>query len=117
VARHGTGDYSLIIDFTTHAAFGDEISHGILTWDPREKAYKQYIAGNGFPGCAILTGHWEGDLLVFQGEFEAGGVKTVLKTTYTEWKPNSRTILEYYRVGDAPFQLLQTTKATKPIKQ
>ena len=113
-ARLGPGGYSLIIDFTTHAGFGDEIGHAILTWDPKEKAYKQYVAGNAFPGCAIFTGHWEGDLLIFQGEFEAGGVKTNLKTTYTEWKPKSITILEYYGVGDAPFQLLQTTKATKP---
>ena len=113
-ARLGPGGYSLIIDFTTHASFGDEIGHGILTWDPKEKAYKQYIVGNAFPGAAIFTGNWEGDLLVFQGEFEAGGKKTSLKTTYTEWKPKSITILEYYRVGDAPFQLLQTTKATKP---
>ncbi len=113
-ARLGPGGYSLIIDFTTHAGFGDEIGHAILTWDPKEKAYKQYVAGNSFPGCAIFTGHWEGDLLTFQGEFEAGGVKTLLKTTYTEWKPKSITILEYYGVGDAPLQLLQTTKATKP---
>ena len=113
-ARIGPGGYSLIIDFTTHASFGDEIGHGILTWDPKEKTYKEYIVGNAFPGCAIFTGHWEGDLLVFEGEFEGGGKKTTLKTTYTEWTPKSITILEYYRAGDAPFQLLQTTKATKP---
>jgi hypothetical protein len=112
-ARLGPGGYSLIIDFTTHIAIGDEIGHGILTWDPREKAYKQFIVGNAFPGCEVFTGRWEGDVLTFQGEFEAGGRKTALKTIYTEWKPKSITILEYYRAGDAPFQLLQTTKATK----
>jgi len=113
-ARPGPGGYSLIIDFTTHISGREEIGHAILTWDGKEKAYKEYVAGNGFPGCAIFTGQWEGDLLVFQGVFESGGVKTTLKTTYTEWKPKAITILEQYRVGDAPFQLLQTTKATKP---
>jgi hypothetical protein len=104
------------VDFTTHIQVGDEIGHAIITWDAKEKAYKQYIAGNNSPGCFIVTGHWKGDLLVFQGEFEAASIKTVLKTMYTEWKANSMTIVEYYRVGDAPFQLLQTTKATKPAK-
>jgi len=113
-AQAGPGGYSLILDFTTHLGPIDEIGHGIITWDPKEKAYKEYIVGNGFPGCVVFTGHWEGEILVFLGEFETGGAKMQLKTTYTEWKPKSITILEYYRVGEAPFQLLQTTKATKP---
>lgn len=71
-AQLGPGGYSLIIDFTTHTQAGEEIGRGILTWDPKEKAYKQYLAGNEFPGCFIATGHWEGDMLVFEGEFEAG---------------------------------------------
>ena len=113
-AQPGPGGYSLIIDFTTHMSGHDEIGHAILTWDPKEMAYKEYVAGNGFPGCAIFTGNWEGDTLTFHGEFEASGGKMALKTQYTEWTPKSITIQEYYRVGDAPFQLLQTTKATKP---
>jgi hypothetical protein len=113
-ARPGPGSFSLIVDFTTHLAPHDEIGHGIITWDPKEKAYKEYIVGNGFPGCFVFTGHWEGAMLVFLGEFDAGGSKMQLKTTYTEWTPKSITILEYFRVGDAPFQLLQTTKAVKP---
>jgi len=113
VARPGPGGYSLIVDFTTHLKTYDEIGHGILTWDAKEKTYKQYIVGNGFPGCFVVTGQFDGGQLVFQGEFEAAGMKTALKTVYAEWKPNSLTVLEYYRIGDAPFQLLQTTKATK----
>ena len=113
-ARLGPGGYSLILDFTTHASFGDEIGHAILTWDPKEKAYKEYVVGNAFPGAVIFTGHWEGDVLVFDGEFEGGGKKTTLKSTYAEWTPKAITILESARTGDAPFHLLQTTKATKP---
>src|SRR5271168_1963615 len=43
-----------------------------------------------------------------------GRNQTVLKTAHTEWKPSAMTILEYYRAGGAPFELLQTTKAAKP---
>jgi hypothetical protein len=113
-AQPGPGGYSLIVDFITHVKKVDEIGHGIITWDPKEKAYKEYIVGNGFPRCYVFTGHWDGDQLMFLGEFDAGGAKMQLRTTYTEWKPKSITILEHYRVGESPFQLLQTTKATKP---
>jgi len=113
-ARLGPGGFSLIVDFTTHAKTHDEIGHGIITWDAKEKAYKEYIVGNGFPGCFVLTGHFENDHLVFQSDGGAGGTGPVMKTVYTEWKPNSMTIEQYFRMGDKPFQLMMTTRATKP---
>ena len=113
-AQLGPGGYSLIIDFTTHMATGDEIGHAILTWDPKERVYKQYAVGNDFPGCAIFTGKREGEVLNFYGEFETPRGKMTLKNTYTEWTPKSITIEGFVRVGDGPFRLLHTTKAVKP---
>jgi len=113
-ARLGPGGFSLIVDFTTHTKAYDEIGHGMITWDAKEKAYKQYVVGNAFPGCVVFTGQFEDGRLTLTGEFESHGTKMGLKSVYTQWTPKATTIEEYFRTGDKPFQLLQTTKATKP---
>jgi len=52
-----------------------------MTWDPKEKAYKNYVFGNDFPGCIVETGQFEGDTLVFCGEFSTGAMKIAVRST------------------------------------
>jgi hypothetical protein len=44
----------------------------VLTWDPGEGAYKEYVFGDEFPGALVATGGFEGNDLVFRAEMKAG---------------------------------------------
>ena len=62
----------LVEAFLAAARGGDFEGLLILTWDPKEKAYKAYVFGNDFPGAIVETGQLEGDTLVFRGEMAMG---------------------------------------------
>jgi hypothetical protein len=109
----GPGGYSLIGDLATHTVLGDEIGHGILTWEPKENAYKEYVAGNTFPGCFITTGHWEKENLVFTGQFNIAGADVSFRDVFSDMKPASFTIHEYFSTAGNPERLLYTSKLTR----
>jgi len=113
-ARLGPGGFSLILDFSEHSPTGEEIGHGILTWDPKENAYREYFAGNTFPGVYMTSGHWEGEKLVLSGEFEMGGAKMSFRDVYSDITAHSLTIQEFFQMPGKPVELMGTTKATKP---
>ncbi len=75
----GPGGNSIVNRFHSHGAVGDFEGLLVMTWDPKEKAYKSYVFGNGFPGCVVQTGQFEGDALVFRSDFAAEGVKVQLR--------------------------------------
>ena len=75
----GPGGNSIVNRFHSHGAVGDFEGLLVITWDPREKAYKSYVFGNEFPGCIVQTGQFEGDALVFRSDFAAEGVKMKLR--------------------------------------
>ena len=112
-ARPGPGGFSLILDFSEHTPMGEEIGHGILTWDPKENAYREYFAGNDFPGVYASTGHWEGETFVLMGELDLGGAKTTFRDVYSDITAHSVTIQEFAELPGKPMQLTGTSKATK----
>jgi len=75
----GPGGNSIVNRFHSHGAGGDFEGLLVITWDPKEQAYKSYVFGNGFPGCVVQTGQFEGDALVFRSDFAAEGVKMQLR--------------------------------------
>ena len=75
----GPGGNSIVNRFHSHGALGDFEGLLVMTWDPKEKAYKSYVFGNGFPGCVVQTGQFEGDVLVFRSEFAVEGQKMKLR--------------------------------------
>ena len=75
----GPGGNSMVNRFHSHGAVGDFEGLLVITWDPKEKAYKSYVFGNEFPGCIVQTGQFEGDALVFRSDFAAEGVKMKLR--------------------------------------
>ena len=75
----GPGGNSIVNRFHSHGAVGDFEGLLVITWDSKEKAYKSYVFGNGFPGCIVQTGQFEGDALVFRSDFTAEGVKMTLR--------------------------------------
>ena len=84
-----------------------------MTWDPKEKAYKQYVFGNGFPGAIVETGQFEGDALVFRAEFSAGGTTVKVRNVARLTELGKMVIEEYSGVKDGPETLFLTVEATK----
>lgn len=60
-SKVGPGGNSLVNHFHSQGPVGDFEGLIVMTWDPKEKAYKAYTFGNGFPGAIIETGQFEGD--------------------------------------------------------
>jgi hypothetical protein len=67
----GPGGNLIVNRFHSHGAVGDFEGPLVMTSDRKEKAYKSYVFGNGFPGCVVQTGQFEGDALVFRCDFAA----------------------------------------------
>ncbi len=96
------GGFSLINHFHSQGPVGDFEGLLILTWEPKDKAYKSYIFGNDFPGGIVETGNFEGDALVFRGELTTGAGEDFHAQQRTDWrkrKDDERRIHSRRRVG------------------
>jgi hypothetical protein len=76
----GPGGNSIFNRFHSKGPAGEFEGAIVMTWDPREKAYKSYTFGNGFPGTVVGTGQWEGDVLVYRSELAAGSTKLAFRS-------------------------------------
>ena len=112
-SKLGPGGNSLINTFHSQGPVGDFEGLLIMTWDAKEKAYKAYVFGNGFPGAVVETGQFEGDSLVYRYEFEAPGATFKLRNTTRLVAPGKIESDEYSAVKDAPETLLVHVEAKK----
>lgn len=78
----GPGGNSIVNRFHSQGPVGDFEGLMVITWDPKEKAYKSYVFGNGFPGCVVQTGRFEGDALVFRAEVETEALVKLRSVTH-----------------------------------
>ena len=85
----------------------------MMTWDAKEKAYKAYVFGNGFPGAVVETGQFEDDALVYRSEFSAGGVTMQLRNVARVAGPGTLVSEEFMAMKDAPDTLLVRVEAKK----
>jgi hypothetical protein len=108
-SKLGPGGNSLINTFHSRGPAGDFEGLLVMTWDPKEQKYKSYIFGNSFPGAVIETGAFEGQKLVFRGEFSN------LKLRNATWmEPSGKLISEEFMSSNgAPEMLLVRVEATK----
>jgi Protein of unknown function (DUF1579) len=113
VATPGPGGFSQFADFQGTSPEGDIVGHEVIAWDPAEGVYKSYVFGNNFPGCFMKKGHWEGDNLVFTGDFSFQGMTVHFHDATTANADGSVTIVEQSSLGDAPLELALTTTAVR----
>ena len=109
----GPGGNSLINKFHSRGPVGDFEGVLVMTWDTKEKAYKSYTFGNDFPGAVIENGQWEGDSLVYRGDFTEGTMKYALRNTTKLTAPGKLVSQEYSSTNGAAETLLVTVEATK----
>lgn len=111
-SKLGPGGNSLVNNFHSQGPVGDFEGMLILTWDPREKAYKQYVFGD-FPGAVVETGQFEGDALVFRGELAMGATKIGMRNSTRIVAPGKIVSEEFVSMNGAPEKLLVRVEAKK----
>ena len=109
----GPGGNSIVNRFHSHGASGDSEGLLVMTWDPKESAYKSYVFGGDFPGCIIETGHFDGDVLEYRAEIAMGGMKLKLRNVTRLAAPDKIVSEEYMAAGEAPEKLFVTVEAKK----
>lgn len=112
VTHLGPGGFSILMDQHSKSTMGSFRGHGVMTWDPNEKAYRFVWADSMSPGVVIETGHKEGESLVFTGNVEMMGNKMALKDVIAERTPTSYTLTSYMNDGSGEKKVI-TIKFTK----
>jgi hypothetical protein len=112
-SKLGPGGNSLVNGFHSKGPVGDFEGLLVMTWDPKEKAYKSYVFGDSFPGALVETGQFEGDALVFRTEFSAGGAALKLRNVTHVISPGKLVSEQYFASKDAPEVLFVRVEATK----
>jgi len=97
--RSGPGGFSVLMEQNSKSAMGSFRGHGVLTWDPNEKAYKTAWADSMMPGFIVETGHKEGDNIVMTGEMMMMGKKISFKDVISDRTPTSYTLTSFMNDG------------------
>lgn len=112
-SKLGPGGNSLVNTFHSHGPVGDFEGLLVITWDPKEMAYKSYVFGNDFPGAIVETGRFEGDALVFRGETTLGAKHFAMRNSTRLTSPGRIVSEEFVSVAGGPERLVVHVEATK----
>ena len=112
-SKLGPGGNSLINTFHSQGPVGDFEGLLVMTWEPKEKAYKMFLFGSDHLGVLVETGQFEGDALVYRSEFSAGGATMKLRNVTRLVAPGKIETEQYAVVNDAPEKLFVHVDATK----
>jgi hypothetical protein len=109
----GPGGNSIVNRFHSQGPVGDFEGMLVITWDPKEKAYKNYVFGSDFPGALITTGNFEGNALVFRGIVETPNMKMEIRNSASLDETGIMTVQEFVTKPGKPEALLVTVEAKK----
>jgi hypothetical protein len=112
-SKLGPGGNSLINTFHSHGPVGDFEGLLVMTWDPKEKAYKAYVFGNWSSGAGVETGQFEGDALVYRTEFPVDDAMVKLRIVTRLTAPGKMESEEYFAETNMPETLLMRVEAKK----
>jgi hypothetical protein len=109
----GPGGNSIFNRFHSKGPAGESEGVLVMTWDPKEKAYKAFVLGDSFPGAITETGQFEGEALVYRGEFSMGAVKLALRNSTTLTSDGKIISEEFAGANGAPESLVVRVEAVK----
>jgi hypothetical protein len=112
-SKLGPGGNSLINTFHSQGPVGDFDGLLVMTWDPKEKAYKMFVFGSDHLGALVETGQFEGDELVYRSEFSMGSTTAKLRNVTKLLAPGKLESEQYVAMKDAPEKLLVHVDAKK----
>src|SRR5260370_26214204 len=112
-SKLGPGGNSLINTCHSQGPVGDFEGLLVMTWDPKEKMYKEYVFGNDFPGALVETGQFEGDALVYRTEMAAQGATVKLRNVTRLTGPGTLVSEQFTAMKDTPEKLFVRVEAKK----
>jgi hypothetical protein len=112
-SKLGPGGNSQLNTFHSQGPVGDFEGMLVYTWDLADGKYKAYVFGDAFPGALVETGEFEGEKLVFRGEFGGPGMKVQLRNVTWMESPGKLISEQYLSSNGAPEKLLVRVEATK----
>jgi len=109
----GPGGNSIINRFHSKGPVGEFEGVIVMTWDPKEKAYKAYVFGDSFPAALVETGQWENNFLVYRAELSVGSMKLALRTATKFLDGGKLTSDAFSSTNGSPETLLVHVEAVK----
>jgi len=112
-SKLGPGGNFLINTFHSLGPVGDFEGLLVLTWDLREKTYKEYVFSGDSPGALVEIGAFEGDALVFRAEIPIGGAAMKLRNVTRVSGPGTLVSEQFSSMNGAPEKLFVHVEAKK----
>ncbi len=110
----GPGRNSVIGHYRSKGPMVAVVGHNMTYWDAKRQVYSSISCESRLAeGCAVATGKWEGDNLVFSSEAEMMGKKYQTKQVSTDIKPDSYTFYIDISTDGAPMKRATTVKYTR----
>jgi hypothetical protein len=95
-SKPGPGGNSLVKTSHSKGPAGEFEGMTVFTWDLAENKYKGYVFFDAFPGAIVETGAFEGEKLVFRGEFPSSlGTKVQIRSA-TWLDPSGKLVREEF---------------------
>jgi hypothetical protein len=98
-AQVGPQGRSIIHAFVFHGTGDNYEGIEVMTWDPKEKVYRDHSLWYDSANQWTYIGHFEGDTLVYRGEFEFDGKQVKFRSETRPRQGGGFTIDEFMSVG------------------
>jgi hypothetical protein len=117
--RLGPGGFSVLMEQHSKSSMGPFAGHGVMSWDPNDRAYKFAWTDSMSPGLMLETGHIEGSNLVWKGENMTMGKKISVRDVISDRTPTSYTLTSYVNdgSGEKKVMTIKFTKVESPAKK
>jgi hypothetical protein len=112
-SKLGPGGNSLINTFHSQGPVGDFEGMMVMTWDAKEKTYKEYLFSSDIPGALVENGAFEGNDLVFRTEIPMGGATMKLRNVTRVTATGILESEQYMTIPDKPESLFVHVEAKK----
>jgi hypothetical protein len=112
-SKLGPGGNSLINTFHSQGPVGDFEGMIVMTWDAKEKTYKEYVFSNDVPGAIVENGAFEGNDLVFRIEIPMGGATMKLRNVTRVTESGKLESEQYMTMPGKPESLFVHVEAKK----
>ncbi len=88
VARHRIGPAGILVeDYESTTPAGTFAGHGVVTWEPKERAYVFFWWDDKGSNGEAARGHVDGERIVYEISGEHGGKRLTLRRTIGDRKP------------------------------
>ena len=112
-SKLGPGGNSLINTFHSQGPVGDFEGMVVMTWDAKEKTYKEYVFSGDLPGALVENGAFEGNDLVFRVEIPMGSATMKLRNVTRVTAPGELVSEQFMTMPGKPESLFVHVEAKK----